>query len=236
MKAFGVMYDGHLVFEIYGQGMQKDDIQLLQSTSKTFTGMLVHRLAQKGALRLDGQVKDYLPDLRAGVFDGATLQHLLDMQVGFPGFGSYHNPDHEGFLSEVYMGLKPKCIGVTRQSTKTFLRRFKEPVFSPGSRFEYNDMNNQALAMVAEAATNKRYAELIEEHFWIPLAARYNAAVSVDEDGNAGSSFGMAITLRDAMRFGQMMLDRGKYAGQEVIPESYFVDTFDVDLRPPALP
>ncbi|OEY70482.1 hypothetical protein BI198_13575 [Rheinheimera salexigens] len=194
MKGFAIMHGGKLAFETYGQGMQKQNIQLLQSSSKTFTGMLIYKLASEGKLDLTANVKEYLPDLNAGVFDGSTLQHMLDMQVGFPDFGSYNKAGDLGYLSEVYMGLKPKVLGVTQRSTLAFIRQFQKPVFAPGTEFTYVDMNTQVLAMIAERVTEKPYAQLIEETFWLPLQARYDAAIAVDEDGHAGASWGLAIT------------------------------------------
>ncbi|WP_166521592.1 serine hydrolase domain-containing protein [Zobellia amurskyensis] len=233
MKGFAVMHGGKLVFETYDQGMQKHDIQILQSSSKTFAGMLIHKLANEGLLDLNENVDEYLPDLRAGVFKGSTLQHMLDMEVGFPDFGNYHNAGDYGYLSEIHLGLKPKGLGVERRSVRSFIQQFQEPVFAAGTKFSYNDMNTQVLAMIAQEVTGKRYAQLIEETFWRPLKARYDGAVAIDEDGNPGASFGMAITLRDAARFGQMMLNRGSYKGSRIIPESYFQSTFDQPLTEP---
>ena len=233
MKGFAVMHKGKLVFETYDQGMQKHDIQILQSTSKTFTGMLIHKLASEGLLDLGANVDEYLPDLNADVFKGSTLQNMLDMEVGFPDFGSYHKTEDFGFMSEVHMGLKPKALGVEHRSTLLFIQQFQKQSFAAGSKFSYNDMNTQVLAMIAEQVTGKQYAQLIEENFWHPLQARYDAAISIDEDGNAGASWGMAITLRDAARFGQMMLNRGSFKGKRIIPESYFEATFD---QPPTEP
>ncbi|GAC33311.1 hypothetical protein GPLA_2406 [Paraglaciecola polaris LMG 21857] len=233
MKGFAVMHGGKLVFETYDQEMQKHDIQVLQSSSKTFTGMLIHTLANEGLLDLGANVNKYLPDLDAGVFNGSTLQNMLDMEVGFPDFGSWHKAGDYGYMSEIHMGLKPKVLGVERRSILSFIQQFQKPIFAPGTKFSYNDMNTQVLAMVAEQVTGKRYAQLIEEIFWTPLHARYDGAVAIDDDGNPGASWGMATTLRDAARFGQMMLERGRYQGREVIPESYFQSTFD---QPPTGP
>ncbi|MBM1107052.1 serine hydrolase [Aurantibacter crassamenti] len=233
MKGFAVMHKGKLVFETYGQGMQPHDIQILQSTSKTFTGMLIHKLASEGLLDLSANVDEYLPDLNADVFKGSTLQNMLDMEVGFPDFGNYYKTEDFGFMSEVHMGLKPKVLGVEHRSTLLFIQQFQKPAFAAGSKFSYNDMNTQVLTMVAEQVTGKPYAQLMEENFWHPLQARYDAAISIDEDGNAGASWGMAITLRDAARFGQMMLNRGSFNGKRIIPESYFEATYD---QPPTEP
>lgn len=233
MKGFAVMHGGKIVFETYDQGMQAHDIQVLQSSSKTFTGMLIHKLANDGLLDLGANVDAYLPDLNARVFDDSTLQHMLDMQVGFPDFGSYHTAGDYGYMSEVHMGLKPKVLGVEHRSILSFIQQFGKPIFAPGTEFSYNDMNTQVLAMVAERVTGKRYNQLIEETFWRPLQARYDGAVAIDDDGNAGASWGMAVTLRDATRFAQMMLERGSYEGRRIIPESYFQATFDQPLTGP---
>ncbi|MBJ2137618.1 serine hydrolase [Paraglaciecola chathamensis] len=233
MKGFAVMHDGKLVFETYDQGMQKHDIQVLQSSSKTFTGMLIHKLAKDGLLDLEANVNEYLPDLGADVFKGSTLQNMLDMQIGYPDFGSWHKAGDYGYMSEIHMGLKPKVLGVEHRSILSFIQQFQKPTFAPGTQFLYNDMNTQVLALVAEQVTGKRYAQLIEETFWLPLQARHDGAIAIDDDGNSGASWGMAITLRDAARFGQMMLERGSYQGRRIIPESYFQSTFDEPITAP---
>ncbi len=233
MKGFAVMHGGKLVFETYDQGMQQHDIQILQSSSKTFTGMLIHKLANDGLISLEANVDEYLPELDAGVFKGSTLQNMLDMQVGFPSFGSYHKPGDYGYMSEIHLGLKPKVLGVEHRSILSFIKQFQKPTFVPGSKFKYNDMNTQVLAMVAEQVTGKRYAQLMEETFWRPLQYRFDGAVAIDEDGNAGSSWGIAMTLRDAARFGQMMLERGQYKGKRIIPDSYFQSTYDQPISEP---
>jgi CubicO group peptidase (beta-lactamase class C family) len=229
MKGFAVMDNGALVFEAYAQGMTEDDPQLLQSSSKTFVGVLIHMLVADGLLDLDAEVSEYLPNLNAGVYDGATVQDLLNMQVGFPDFGSYHDAEDLGFLSEVHMGLKPKVLGVERQSTVEFIRRFQESEFPAGSDFSYNDANTQVLVILAEAVTGERLNKLLRERIWSPMAARYDAMVAVDEDGLAGGSWGLAVTLRDAARFAELLLRRGRLHDQTIVPESYFSAAINED-------
>ena len=229
MKGFAVMDNGALVFEAYAQGMTAEDPQLLQSSSKTFVGVLIHMLAADGLLDFDTEVSEYLPDLNAGVYNGATVQDVLNMQVGFPDFGSFHDPEDLGFLIEVYMGLKPKVLGVERQSTVEFIRRFQKPEFPAGSDFRYSDANTQVLVIIAEAVTGERFNKLLRDRIWTPMAARYDAMIAVDEDGLAGGSWGLAVTLRDAARFAELLLRRGKMNDQVIIPESFFSAAIDED-------
>ena len=98
MKGFAVMDGGKLVYEAYAQGMTAEDPQVLQSSSKTFVGVLMHLLAADGLLDFNIEVSEYLPELKAGVYDGATVQDVLNMQVGYPDFGSFHDADDLGFL------------------------------------------------------------------------------------------------------------------------------------------
>lgn len=56
----------------------------LFSASKAVTAMLIHKLAEQGALGLDQPVADYLPAYAARGKGGTTLRHLLAHTAGIP--------------------------------------------------------------------------------------------------------------------------------------------------------
>ena len=61
------------------------------SITKQFTAMLVMQLVEKGALRLDGKITDYLPDYPKSMGDRVTIHHLLTHTSGIPGYTEFPN-------------------------------------------------------------------------------------------------------------------------------------------------
>lgn len=57
---------------------------LLFSASKAVTAMLVHKLDEKGALRLDDRVSSYIPHFRGHGKEWITIRHLLAHRAGIP--------------------------------------------------------------------------------------------------------------------------------------------------------
>jgi hypothetical protein len=83
------------------------------------------------------------------------------------------------------------------------------------------------MAWVLEAATGKRYADLVSEYLWTLIGAEKNAGITVDIAGFTLASGGMFATLRDTARIGLLMLNRGKVGNRQVIPEKWMDDIFE---------
>jgi len=65
------------------------------SVTKQFTAMLILMLAEDGKLRLDGTIRDYLPEYPAAQGDRVTVHQLLTHTSGIPSY-----TDLPGFMAE----------------------------------------------------------------------------------------------------------------------------------------
>ena len=77
-----VIHDGAVLFEHYAGEMNESDTHILMSVSKSLTSTLCGVLAERGLVRPDGAVVDYVEELRGTAWEGCTVQHLLDMRAG----------------------------------------------------------------------------------------------------------------------------------------------------------
>jgi CubicO group peptidase (beta-lactamase class C family) len=94
-------------------------------------------------------------------------------------------------------------------------------VAEPGERFDYNNVNFQALGGVLEAATGRRYAEYLSEKLWKPIGAG-DAAVWLDRVGGSARTFGYLFAdPRDWARLGLLLLHEGECAGRPVVPKAF---------------
>ncbi len=96
--------------------------------------------------------------------------------------------------------------------------------------FEYRSIDTDALGWICERAGGRRMSDQISQRVWIPIQAFHDAEVSIDPLGCALHDGGVSATARDLARFGQMLLDGGRVAGAQVIPQHWLDDAF----HPPA--
>ena len=79
---FLVLHRGQIVTEQYFNGMRPDTPHLLMSVTKSVVSTVAGILAGRGLLDTAEPVERIVPELAGTSFEGATVQHLLDMRAG----------------------------------------------------------------------------------------------------------------------------------------------------------
>ncbi|GGM79193.1 serine hydrolase domain-containing protein [Dactylosporangium sucinum] len=78
-----VVHDGQVVADV-AHGCAAGDLFWVFSTSKPFTALLVHRLAERGALSLDDTLAQHWPAFAANGKEPITVRHVLQHRSGLP--------------------------------------------------------------------------------------------------------------------------------------------------------
>jgi len=107
-----------------------------------------------------------------------------------------------------------------------FLATLKKDQAPHGERFEYASPNSDLLGWILERAAGAPMAELLTRHLWQPLGAETDGYITVDRHGAARTAGGICVTMRDLARFGDMVRERGRANGRQVVPESWIDDIF----------
>jgi len=139
----------------------------IASVSKLYTAAIVHQLAAEKLLDLDVPVTNYLDTKRiSGVPNTqATLRQLLNHTSGIPDYydvRSYFLWDWEKPIDT------DKVLDVARR---------RKPTNAPGEKYSYSNTNYHLLALAAEAATGRIFADLVQSYIIDKLAfsqTRYN--------------------------------------------------------------
>jgi CubicO group peptidase (beta-lactamase class C family) len=95
---------------------------------------------------------------------------------------------------------------------------------SHGSEFRYISANTDAMGWVLERAAHTDYADLMSQELWSKLGAERDAYVLLDGFQAPYTDPGLNMTLRDLGRFAQMVLQRGLYNGQQIVPGDWIED------------
>lgn len=217
---FLVLRDGQIVAEEYFNGMTRDSRHLLMSVSKSVTAAVTGILAGQGVLDVAAPVTRVLPELDGTSFDGATVQHLLDMRAGTRFNEDYADPDADVRVYEQIYQWRPRdARPLPADATAYFATLGNDGVH--GGPFRYRSILTDVLAWVLERSSGQRLPELIARLLWQPMGAEYDAEITVDGSGNPMADGGMCMTLRDLARFGELYLREGR----GIIPQAWIRDT-----------
>ena len=156
-----VGHDGEVVYrKAFGmrslepdrETMTVDTIFDLASLTKCIaTATSAMRLLQEGKLRLNDPVATYLPEFGRNGKDGITIRQLLTHFSGLREDLDL-NAQWQGRDAAYQMAMDEK------------------PIFSPGSRFLYSDINFETLGFVVERVSGMGLDEYAARHVFQPLA------------------------------------------------------------------
>jgi len=170
-SSFMLIQDGQIIAqEFFGlanqekqQPVDENTIYHWASITKTFTGVAIMQLRDRGLLKLDDPIIKYLPELNAvhnpfGSMSQVTIKHLMSHTAGFRGptwpWGGDkdwhpHEPQHWSQL----VAMMP----------------YTEISFKPGSKFSYSNPGIIFLGRIIELLTKDDYEVYIDKNIFKPL-------------------------------------------------------------------
>ena len=221
-----IMRDGRILAEKYYNTMTTLTDHLLMSMSKTIVGTTAAALVDAGLLDTAKLVTDYVPELAASGYAGATVQHILDMRSGIKFSEEYLDPGAEVRLLEEAIGWAPASGAVGPLGMYGYLQTLaaKGP---HGGAFEYRSCETDVLGWVVERAGKAPFAQLLSQYVWSKIGAQQDLVMGTDQTGTPMYDGGFNATLRDLARFGHLYVNGGvSLTGQQVIAENWVKDTF----------
>ncbi|GAA0589109.1 serine hydrolase domain-containing protein [Streptomyces crystallinus] len=145
-----------------GQPPHATDHMRIASIAKAFSGAVALRLVDQGKLSLDTTVGRLLPDLPTA-WHKVTLRQMLNHTSGLPDFTG--SAEFRAILTE-----DPHHVFDSRRLLD--FAAGQPLAFRPGSRYQYSNSDNIAVALMAEAATGCRYEDLLKRLVYQPLGLR----------------------------------------------------------------
>src|ERR1700730_16873650 len=105
--AYLVLQDGQLVTEWYGPLGAPDRTHALMSVSKSVVGCVAAVLIDRGLLDADRAITDYVPELAASGYAGASVQQVMDMRSGVRFSEDYAKPQAKLPVMSEWLGPIP---------------------------------------------------------------------------------------------------------------------------------
>jgi CubicO group peptidase (beta-lactamase class C family) len=213
------------VYERYWNGMTPKSSHWLASTSKSVIGTAAAILLDRGALKREALVKDYVPELAKSGFGDATVGQILDMTAGTTWDESMEELRRLDSPARQYGAASGswKIKGVEAEGVFAFLPSI-EKEREHGKSFVYNSPQTDVLGWILTRATGKPVEQIVSDEFWSSLGTESSAYYFLDTAGYAWATGGLSISARDLARFGQLMLNEGQIHGHRVFPATVVSD------------
>jgi len=175
----------------------------LYSTSKSFTATAIGFAVTEKKISVKDKVISFfpedLPDTVSPFLSNLEIKDLLSMSAGMD-----PDPTFKVATSENWI--------------KAFL---STPVLNePGTKFLYNSVATYMLSAIVQKVTGEKVVDYLKPRLFEPLAIE-GMDWEVDPKGINCGGWGLRLKTEDMAKFGEFFLQKGKWNGKQVLPESW---------------
>jgi CubicO group peptidase (beta-lactamase class C family) len=206
---------GTIVAEEYTnyKGYGADSIKNIMSVTKTFTGVLVGLAIEKGFIDgVNDPISKYLtgivtiPDnIKANI----TVDQLLKMSFGH----SWNGTSSSSLFGECFFESEDNLQFIIDLPL----------VATPGTVFNYSDGASHLLSAIVTQATGMSTLDFATENLFDPMEITEYEWSTDDRGYHLGAAY-LHIKPRDMIKFGNLILNKGKYNDEQIVPESWITE------------
>jgi len=212
IHSFVIVRHGKIISEGWWNPYGKELRHTMFSVSKSFTSVGVGLAIAENKLALTDKVASFFPesaDTLSAYMQEMTVEDLLKMSTG--------------------MDTDPlfQAMGSTGDWPKIFL---STPIqHEPGTVFKYNNMATFMLSAIVQKATGVKLFDFLKPRLFEPLGIT-NVTWDERPAGFTLGAIGLRIASNDMAKFGQLLLQQGKWNGKQLIPESWIAAVSSVQI------
>ena len=190
----------------------------IASCSKWLTAALVMQFIDEGKLSLDDKISQWIPEFERYGKNYITIRHCLSHFTGIE--------DEGKLLKKIFQRKKFASL---EEEVNSFAAR--EIRTNPGTDFWYGNIGLNIAGRVLEVMSKKKFDVLIKQKLFNPMTMRRTSFTVLD--GSAvNPSGGASSTAEDYMKFLVMLLNKGKYAGKQVLSEKAVEQMMQIHTKP----
>jgi len=210
-----ISYKGKLIFESYYRRGRANFPHYQMSITKSYTALALGRAIQLGLLKLedvDMPAISFLKKLDISKLtpgaDAITLAQAMEMGSGI------RLPDEK---AKELLKNPAKLKG--QGEIQAYLQN-SAPIPPAPRQFKYQESDPAIAMQVLDAVAPGGAEQFIQNELLKPMGiTQYHWETAVS--GLPKSAAGSSLLSRDMVKFGELILNHGKWQGQQLIPEAY---------------
>ena len=197
-----VMRHGKVVGEMYPAPFRADYPHTQFSCSKTFVAAAVGIAISEKKLRLTDKLVSFFPDKLPNIVSwrlkSITVEDLLTMRSGFV--------------------VDKKIRNRSRQWVRDYLAHPMNA--DPGKLFQYDSMVTYLLSAIVQKVTGMTVLEYLKQRVFSKMNIR-EVKWELSPEGISTGGWGLYVQSESLAKFGQLLLQRGKWQNQQLIPSAW---------------
>lgn len=212
-SALLVLKDGAVRFEEYYLTGGREVRWISWSVAKSFVSALIGIALDEQLIgSIEEPITKYVPTLSESAYNGVRIKDVLQMSSGARWNEDYSDPD-----ADIHrLGAVMSGAG----SLADFVSKI-QPATDPGTLCQYNSADTQALGMLLSAATGTSLADYMHTKLMRPLGMESSGYWLTDPAGMELALGGLNLTARDFAKIGELYRNGGRWAGQQIVPQSW---------------
>ena len=216
--AYVIIQNGELLFEQYWGDFSQQSHSNSFSMSKSIVSLAIGCAIDDGFIYdVDQPVSDFFPQFKGYNGKVMTLRHLLTMSAGV---------DFQESYSSIFSPTTQLYYGNNLEKITFGMKSVEEP----GVNFIYQSGVTQLLAAIIEKVTGENLCSYVSRKLWTPLQAEEDALWSLDRKGGTEKAYCcFNSNARDFARLGQLIINGGKWNGEQIISEQYIREAITAD-------
>lgn len=203
MHSFMLVRHGKVVAEAWWKPEGPEKPHRLWSLSKSFTSTAVGMAVAEGKLKVEDKVLSFFPEEAPA----AIPEHLKAMTV-------------KDLLTMT--GGQDKEVKLALTDTVPWVTAFlAHPVpHAPGTHFQYNTPGTHLLSAIVRKVTGQTLLDYLQPRLFQPLGIA-PPEWPASPQGNTIGGWGLLLRTEDIAKFGQLYLQKGRWDGKQLVPESW---------------
>ena len=213
-----VLHHGRIVYERYDGCLDASKLHGVMSVTKSLTGLLAEVMVAEGKLDETAKLADLIPDLEGSAFGDATTRQVLEMTTALDYSEDYADPNAEIWAYAEAGSPLPKPDGYDGPRSYFDYLQTVQKKGEHGDAFGYKTVNADAAGWLIARTAGVSVAEYLSNRIWSKIGTEREAFYTVDSIGTPFAGGGFNAALRDMARLGQLVLQRGVWNGDQIIP------------------
>ncbi|WP_256757510.1 serine hydrolase [Cohnella sp. WQ 127256] len=196
-----------VIFTHERNAQSKDNLHKINSITKSVLSLLIGIAIERGELpSIQTSIAQYFPEALEESKEDVTIENLLTMTPGWdwPEMGDW--------------GGLPKPMINSPDWVKYILSRPMK--YSPGKRMFYDSGSSHLLSAIVQKISGMTTADYAEKYLFKPLGIEQYRWHS-DAKGISIGGFGLELKAPDLMKIGQLMLHKGRWNNEQLVPEHW---------------
>jgi len=200
-----VLKNGEAVIERYFYGSKRNDLNSLNSVTKSISAILLGIALEKEFIKsLDQPLSEFYPELVSlnPKITQITLRHIAAMKSGLEW--------DEG--KDIYRFIAAK------DAAQAAILRVSDS--EPGTVWNYDSGTSHLITAIIGRASEMNVEDFANRFLFAPLGITHYQWDNDDTNTPYGS-FGLQMRVKDLAIIGQMVLQKGRWQDQQIISESW---------------